>query len=163
MSIDGSVRDLNGIRLVLVEKQENLNATHKVLDNLVITWRFYFPDTLCSRKVLTTELIDGVPVDKCADMDIDTREHICKLIMQLCLKELFEFRYMQTDPNWANFFYNQESRQVMMFLIARTESSVELLGFCYLFPLKKLTHKIVLVLSWFYWILGPAEPTANHF
>lgn len=72
-----------------------------------------FSDELCSEKVLTTELIDGVPVDKCVDMDQETREHICTLIMQLCLKELFVFRYMQTDPNWANFFYNPETRQVI--------------------------------------------------
>ncbi|XP_015120829.1 atypical kinase COQ8B, mitochondrial [Diachasma alloeum] len=78
---------------------------------------YYVPkviDNLCSTKVFTTELIDGVSVDKCVDMEMDVREHICKLIMQLCLKELFEFRYMQTDPNWANFFYNPESKQLIL-------------------------------------------------
>lgn len=73
-----------------------------------------FPDQLCSKKVFTTELIDGVPVDKCAEMDLETREHICKLIMELCLKELFVFRYMQTDPNWSNFFYNPETRKMIL-------------------------------------------------
>lgn len=33
-------------------------------------------------------------------------------ILQLCLRELFEFRFMQTDPNWANFFYNSETNKV---------------------------------------------------
>uniref|UniRef100_A0A0C9R1W6 ADCK3_0 protein n=1 Tax=Fopius arisanus TaxID=64838 RepID=A0A0C9R1W6_9HYME len=78
---------------------------------------YYVPkviDDLCSSKVFTTELIDGVSVDKCVDMDLEVREHICRLIMQLCLKELFEFRYMQTDPNWANFFYNAESKQLIL-------------------------------------------------
>jgi hypothetical protein len=28
------------------------------------------------------------------------------------LRELFIFRYMQTDPNWANFLYNPETKQV---------------------------------------------------
>ena len=27
-------------------------------------------------------------------------------VLRLCLKELFEWRFMQTDPNWSNFFYN---------------------------------------------------------
>lgn len=40
------------------------------------------------------------------------REEICRSIMLLCLLELFEFRYMQTDPNWANFFYNPQTKQV---------------------------------------------------
>lgn len=57
-------------------------------------------------------MIEGVPVDKCQDMDDVTRKHICSLVMQLCLRELFQFRYMQTDPNWSNFFYNVDSRQV---------------------------------------------------
>lgn len=26
--------------------------------------------------------------------------------MRLCLLELFHFRFMQTDPNWANFLYD---------------------------------------------------------
>jgi aarF domain-containing kinase len=32
--------------------------------------------------------------------------------MQLTMKELFEFKYMQTDPNPANFFYNSENKQL---------------------------------------------------
>ncbi|CAD6217207.1 GSCOCG00004724001-RA-CDS [Cotesia congregata] len=78
---------------------------------------YYVPtivDELCSNQVLTSELIDGVPVDKCIEMDMETREHICKLIMHLCLKELFVFYYMQTDPNWANFFYNPETKKMIL-------------------------------------------------
>ncbi|KAL1138606.1 hypothetical protein AAG570_008669 [Ranatra chinensis] len=78
---------------------------------------YYVPrviDELCTKKVFTTELIEGVPVDKCKDMDQETRTHICKLIMQLCLRELFEFRYMQTDPNWSNFFYNCETKKLVL-------------------------------------------------
>lgn len=37
---------------------------------------------------------------------------ICSNILQLCLRELFEFRFMQTDPNWANFFYNSDTDKV---------------------------------------------------
>lgn len=37
---------------------------------------------------------------------------ICSSILQLCLRELFEFRFMQTDPNWANFFYNSDTNKV---------------------------------------------------
>lgn len=32
--------------------------------------------------------------------------------MRLCLRELFEFRIMQTDPNWSNFLFNARTRQV---------------------------------------------------
>lgn len=78
---------------------------------------YYVPtviDELSTSQVFTTELVDGIPVDKCAEMDIETRERICKLIMRLCLMELFVFRYMQTDPNWSNFFYNPETKQLIL-------------------------------------------------
>ena len=78
---------------------------------------YYVPaviDELSTSQVFTTELVEGVPVDKCTSMDAETREHICKLIMSLCLKELFVFRYMQTDPNWSNFFYNTNTKQLVL-------------------------------------------------
>ncbi|XP_076233680.1 ubiquinone biosynthesis protein COQ8, mitochondrial isoform X2 [Calliopsis andreniformis] len=78
---------------------------------------YYVPaviDELSTSQVFTTEMIEGVPVDKCISMDIKTREHISKLIMQLCLKELFVFRYMQTDPNWSNFFYNTNNKKLIL-------------------------------------------------
>jgi predicted unusual protein kinase regulating ubiquinone biosynthesis (AarF/ABC1/UbiB family) len=34
-------------------------------------------------------------------------------MLRLCLKELFEFNYMQTDPNWSNFLYNSNTNKVM--------------------------------------------------
>lgn len=37
---------------------------------------------------------------------------ICENILVLCLKELFEFRFMQTDPNWSNFFYDPQTHRV---------------------------------------------------
>lgn len=74
---------------------------------------YIFLDDLCTSQVFTTELIEGVPVDKCADMDFETRCYISKLIMDLLLMEMFEFRYMQTDPNWSNFFYNPTTKQVI--------------------------------------------------
>uniref|UniRef100_A0AAV2L7N2 Splicing factor 3B subunit 3 n=1 Tax=Knipowitschia caucasica TaxID=637954 RepID=A0AAV2L7N2_KNICA len=39
---------------------------------------------------------------------------ICQNILMLCLRELFEFRYMQTDPNWSNFFYDPQTHRVAL-------------------------------------------------
>ncbi|XP_043264143.1 atypical kinase COQ8B, mitochondrial isoform X1 [Colletes gigas] len=78
---------------------------------------YYVPaviDELSTYQVFTTEMVEGIPVDKCTNMDTEVREHICKLIMHLCLKELFVFRYMQTDPNWSNFFYNTNTKQLVL-------------------------------------------------
>uniref|UniRef100_A0A8D2ZDF4 Coenzyme Q8B n=1 Tax=Scophthalmus maximus TaxID=52904 RepID=A0A8D2ZDF4_SCOMX len=69
-------------------------------------------DELSGRRVLAMELVQGVPLDRCVDLNQETRNQICFNILQLCLRELFEFRFMQTDPNWANFFYNSDTNKV---------------------------------------------------
>ncbi|XP_056612792.1 atypical kinase COQ8B, mitochondrial [Triplophysa dalaica] len=71
-------------------------------------------DELSARRVITMELVNGVPLDRCVDLDQETRNEICYNILQLCLRELFEFRFMQTDPNWANFFYNSEQNKIYL-------------------------------------------------
>lgn len=71
-------------------------------------------DELCGRRVLAMELVSGVPLDNCLEMEQDVRNQICFNILQLCLRELFEFRFMQTDPNWANFFYDAEKNQIIL-------------------------------------------------
>ncbi|KAG8143714.1 hypothetical protein E2320_000912 [Naja naja] len=69
-------------------------------------------DELSTRRVLSMELVGGVPLDQCQELDQEARNEICSQILRLCLRELFEFRFMQTDPNWANFFYDAERRKV---------------------------------------------------
>ncbi|KAK7882066.1 hypothetical protein WMY93_028240 [Mugilogobius chulae] len=71
-------------------------------------------DSLSGSRVLSMELVQGVPLDSCVELDQETRNEICFKILQLCLRELFEFRFMQTDPNWANFFYNAETNNVYL-------------------------------------------------
>jgi aarF domain-containing kinase len=59
-------------------------------------------------------LLDGIPVDQCFEMEPEDRRFIAEKIIELCLLELLEFRYMQTDPNWANFLYNPKKKQIML-------------------------------------------------
>ncbi|XP_012888077.1 PREDICTED: aarF domain-containing protein kinase 4 [Dipodomys ordii] len=69
---------------------------------------------LCTRRVLAMELAGGVPLDQCQGLSQDIRNQICFQLLRLCLRELFEFRFMQTDPNWANFLYDASSHQVTL-------------------------------------------------
>ncbi|NXH73070.1 COQ8A kinase, partial [Hydrobates tethys] len=78
---------------------------------------FYIPrvvDELCSKHVLTTELVSGFPLDQGVGLSQEIRNEICHNILVLCLRELFEFRYMQTDPNWSNFFYDPQLHKVAL-------------------------------------------------
>ncbi|XP_034232746.1 atypical kinase COQ8B, mitochondrial [Thrips palmi] len=100
-----------------VDYERERECTKKFRELLAPYPQFYIPeviDDLCTKQVFTTELIEGIPVDQCVNLDMPVREEICRNIMHLCLLELFEFRYMQTDPNWANFFYNPQTKQLIL-------------------------------------------------
>uniref|UniRef100_A0A665VLX9 Atypical kinase COQ8A, mitochondrial n=1 Tax=Echeneis naucrates TaxID=173247 RepID=A0A665VLX9_ECHNA len=78
---------------------------------------FYVPEVieeLSSRHVLTTELVPGFPLDQAEGLPLELKNEICQNILTLCLRELFEFRYMQTDPNWSNFFYDPQTHRVAL-------------------------------------------------
>ncbi|XP_067875024.1 atypical kinase COQ8B, mitochondrial [Heterodontus francisci] len=78
---------------------------------------FYVPeviDELTTKRILTAELVTGVPLDKCEELDQNIRNKICFNILELCLREVFEFRFMQTDPNWSNFFFDEGKQKVTL-------------------------------------------------
>ncbi|XP_051730089.1 atypical kinase COQ8A, mitochondrial [Ctenopharyngodon idella] len=78
---------------------------------------FYVPeviDELSGQHVLTTELVPGFPLDQAEGLSQELKNEICENILTLCLRELFEFRYMQTDPNWSNFFYDPQTHRVAL-------------------------------------------------
>ncbi|BAE61853.1 unnamed protein product [Aspergillus oryzae RIB40] len=64
------------------------------------------------RQVLTMERLNGVAVTKIQNFTQEQRDWIGTQIMRLCLREITEFRYMQTDPNWTNFLYNAETNRL---------------------------------------------------
>ncbi|NXW87559.1 COQ8B kinase, partial [Alopecoenas beccarii] len=71
-------------------------------------------EELTTSRVLATELGRGVPLDRCRGLPQELRDEICAHLLRLCLRELFEFRFMQTDPNWANFLYDAERHRVTL-------------------------------------------------
>eukprot|EP01133_Synstelium_polycarpum_P006764 gene6764-7861_t len=78
---------------------------------------FYVPDVidhLTTTRVLTTEFIEGVSIDQIdvASYNQATRNWLSKNILSLCLAELFDFSFMQTDPNWSNFVLDFEKKRI---------------------------------------------------
>lgn len=62
--------------------------------------------------VLTAEFMHGKGVTKIKDLTQEERNWIGSNILRLCLRELMEWRFMQTDPNWTNFLYNRQERKL---------------------------------------------------
>lgn len=72
----------------------------------------FYADELCTGQIFTSEFVEGISMEQCMELDQETRNFIAEKILSLCLMEVFQFRFMQTDPNWANFMYNPMTRQV---------------------------------------------------
>ncbi|CAE6473984.1 unnamed protein product [Rhizoctonia solani] len=67
---------------------------------------------LTTKRALAMEWMEGVSVAKGAKWPQQIKNQIATDILTLCLRELFEFRLMQTDPNWSNFLYNPRTDQL---------------------------------------------------
>lgn len=84
---------------------------------------------LTTQRVLVNELMNGVAVDKLDEIEgitQDNKNDVAKRLLELTLREVFEFRFMQTDPNWANFLYDPElDRLVLLDFGAAREYSKE--------------------------------------
>jgi aarF domain-containing kinase len=63
-----------------------------------------------TRRVLTTTWVKGIPIDQVVDAGYpqEVRNAIARKLLKLTLRELFVWRYMQTDPNWGNFLYDPD-------------------------------------------------------
>ena len=69
---------------------------------------------LCTKAVLTTELAPGVAIDAAKSLPQEERDYLGEQLLRLTLRELFEFRFMQTDPNFANFVYDSSTRKLTL-------------------------------------------------
>lgn len=64
-------------------------------------------------QVLTAELMYGAAVTKPSlQLTQQEKDHLGTQILRLCLRELTDFKFMQTDPNWTNFLYNRSTGKI---------------------------------------------------
>ncbi|XP_057378763.1 atypical kinase COQ8B, mitochondrial-like isoform X1 [Daphnia carinata] len=71
-------------------------------------------DELSTKQVITSEYVEGISMEECMKLDQDTRNDVAEKMLFLCLLEVFQFRFMQTDPNWANFMYDPLTRKIIL-------------------------------------------------
>ncbi len=63
-------------------------------------------------QVLTAEFCPGTGVTKVQNFTQEQKDWIGTNILRLCLREITEFKFMQTDPNWTNFLFNASSHKL---------------------------------------------------
>lgn len=67
-----------------------------------------------SAGVLSMTHLEGFPIESLEGADQETRDRIMHLLLELLFREIFEFQLVQTDPNFANFLYQPESKKVVL-------------------------------------------------
>ena len=61
---------------------------------------------MITEQVIVSDHAPGGTIDKVSFLGQGERNRIGRTILYLTMKELFEWRVMQTDPNWGNFLYD---------------------------------------------------------
>ena len=69
-------------------------------------------DEASGKQVLTMEFMKGTGVTKIETFTQEQKDWIGTQVLRLCLREIVEFNFMQTDPNWTNFLYNSENSKL---------------------------------------------------
>lgn len=68
-----------------------------------------------TRRILATELIEAPPLLVWSQSaPPEERNAVGKRLLALLLAELFEFRFMQTDPNPGNYMFDPETQEVVL-------------------------------------------------
>ncbi|WP_420861223.1 ABC1 kinase family protein [Algirhabdus cladophorae] len=64
--------------------------------------------------ILAMSFVEGAPIESLMDQPQATRDHVAQTLIKLTLEELFDFGFMQTDPNFANYRYNYQSQKIVL-------------------------------------------------
>jgi len=65
-------------------------------------------------EILTMSFEEGCEFDSIEHFAPIDREHIAYLLVTWTIREIFEFQLVQTDPNFANFRYDTDARQLKL-------------------------------------------------
>ena len=71
-------------------------------------------EDLTTADVLAMDHVAGDPVESLTSAPQATRDQVATRLVDLALRELFEFRLMQTDPNFANYRHDPATGAVVL-------------------------------------------------
>jgi len=71
-------------------------------------------DELTGPGVLTMDFIPARPIDELEQASQEVRDRMMGALLDLVLRELFEFGFMQTDPNFANYRWQPDTGKIVL-------------------------------------------------
>ncbi|MEN3972284.1 AarF/ABC1/UbiB kinase family protein [Sphingomicrobium sp. XHP0235] len=79
--------------------------------------RYVLPEMvseLTTPQILAMTYVEGVPIERLAGEPQDVRDSVMGELIELVLRELFEFGVMQTDPNFANYRFQPATGRLVL-------------------------------------------------
>lgn len=64
--------------------------------------------------ILSMSFVSGKPIEEAEEADQQTRDAIMGKLIDLTLKEIFDFKLMQSDPNFANYRYDPQTGDIVL-------------------------------------------------
>ncbi len=79
--------------------------------------RFEVPavvDSLTTQQVLSMRFLDGAPIESLVDAPSSQRNAAATALLELAIREVFDWGLVQTDPNFANYLFAAESGRIQL-------------------------------------------------
>lgn len=80
--------------------------------------RYYVPQVVedfSTKHVLATEFVNGVELEDIVQHGSqDLKDELGTRILEVAIREIFEYHFMQTDPNPGNFMYDVENDKLIL-------------------------------------------------
>lgn len=127
MKLSGLVPDTIDVAPMLVEAKRQLHQEADYVQEAQYLKRFgvllegvpefdvpVLHADLTTESVLAMSYIESVAIETLTTAPQAERDRVVTLLIDLLLRELFDYRLMQTDPNFANYRYNAETKQLVL-------------------------------------------------
>ncbi|MFY8273300.1 ABC1 kinase family protein [Pseudoalteromonas sp. SSDWG2] len=104
---------------LLNEADYNLEAQYlaRYSDHLRGDENYCTPDViapLCSKELLAMTFVEGQDIDTLANASQELKNKALEQLITLFLRELFIFKLVQTDPNFANYRYQCDEQRLVL-------------------------------------------------
>jgi len=85
-----------------------------------------------TKQVLTMEYVNAEPIERITALPQSQQSFVAEQLIDLFFKEMFEFKLIQTDPNFANFHYQSDTQKIVLFDFGATREISNELSSAYL-------------------------------
>lgn len=98
--------------LIMLQRFQSFIGNGQIDGNNFVIPQVY--PSLCNQNILVMEFIEGQSIESIATLAQPIRDEVAIRLFELFFKELFCFKLMQTDPNFANYQFQITSGKLVL-------------------------------------------------